>query len=398
MKFKYALPTILSLSTLSATPMTLCSCSNDVVQNHGNIVNDETFTITFNSTVGHGHTVYDEEGQEIEIGSSITVDASKDFKCTFASTEYGEEEAPKMPVHRQLKVKDVEVVQGNKNIIGKCSLINNVLIIPSTLLQDPNKPIEINLLGAEIADWITWDDIQKMSKDDDEHEDPKYSVTNWFEVGDYKMLYEDKKAQSYGYATIIDMEKTDYIYKEGNREKTAPAPFTFEIFEPHDNIEWSTDAPNQNAVNPWEVDGNDKIWEKGYKYGEDKKFGFTPRMVDLNSTDKKNNHSYFYILSVEEQLGINKAGFDDTLPTWHFPIEDKTSVNAFYAYYNKSKYHSIKTLCQRVNRGKLRFTRNIGPTNGANPRATYIIGNDNTYAYMRYGFEIKRPVSWVFCL
>lgn len=412
MKLKYVLPTILSLSTLSTIPISLCPCTNDFVQNHENILDNPTSTIKFNTTVGHGHTIYDEEGQEIEFGKDITIDPSEDFRCTFASKEYGKDEEPKMPVHRQLKTKDVEVVQNQKtNVIAKCSLINNVLTIPSTLLQSSSS-IEINLLGAEIADWISWDNIQEISKDDDEHTADEYSVTNWFEVGDYKMIYEEKKAQPYGYATIIDMEKKDYIYKEGNREKTAPSPFTFEILEPHDEQTWTGEKEDKKVPYPdsWETTQTEKwacgVWEQGWKYGEDKRFGFTPRVVDCNSADSRNNHSYFYALSLEEQLGITTDELDwsgNSVDGDH-SIDESKSKNAFYAYYNSEQYHSVKTICQRVNRSKTRWTRstfrNTFTSIDERKVVNYFLrmSQPKRYYWAYNQYYNKFPVSWAFCL
>lgn len=202
--------------TITAT----CSAEPSIIATKEVLINDDIVYIDVSKTIGHG---FDYNGSDHSL-------PGQDAQINFASTTYKDDDNWFI-IHNELKPKDLEVLvptedDAMENIIDHCTLEHNNLIIPGSEIEK-GKNIVINILGAELSDTLTWDDIAMIAeKDHTKKEDDTFKYTaQYFQVGDYKKGYSDGKL--IGEFIIVD-EYHDYYEKNiGERKVTVSIPLTF---------------------------------------------------------------------------------------------------------------------------------------------------------------------------
>ena len=386
---KFHIATSLSIITLGIAPSFCCTTSAaNLCFKNTNYEVPVTF-YNLNEQLGQGHTV---EGPSL-------ADTREDYKCRFISKTYEVSTGYFLPVHKQLKIKDLEIISDDVNITDSCSLINNVLTVPSRWIR---KNININFLGAEIADWITWDIIYDISEEDIKSE--KHDVAQqYFEVGDYKMVHNDYK--DVGYATIIGFHQQDYAYHEGKELKYKPSPFTFEILDPIDKHSWGVPLQQEPY---YQV----PRWEEEYctlcSYGNEtaisQKYGFTPRTVKRNK--QTSEFSYFFILNLQEQTGEGIGERQKSKHSDSKPIPEESSDKAKFSYYRLNEYKclALNTVTKRVARyAKERWVDDWVSnydyaTHSTLEQIVYIDSTGSTYGWEIYDIITEKYTSWAFCI
>lgn len=386
-KSTLCLLTSLTVGTIGALP--IASCAQDFLTNK--LHNEDTVKINFSPIVGSGHTF---EGEP-------EANKNQDYRCRFISKTYEVQTGVWAPTHKQLQKKDVEVICNDTDIMQSCSLSNNVLIIPAVQLVGD---ITINLLGAEIADWIPWGTLQQIS-DDDIRDEKRHIAKELFEVGDYKMLR--KNAEDINYATIIGFEQKDYAYIDGKEKKYIPAPFNFEILEPMHEQRWGeTTGESQYYVPDWEEGTKCWLWNFSNKLVTDQTFGITPRTVDINTNSPE--FSYFFVLNLKDQTG-KSTGHDKDVSSGAEPIDSgdpKQSDNATFSYYRLNEYKCwrLNTISKRVIRSKERWVNNVVGHFVQYDHMWFeavIFFDPNNHSEYRWAYkdiEQEKYTCWAFCL
>lgn len=392
-----------ALFCISLTPILLVSCTTSTNLKLSLSITNEEVDVIPPQTIGHG---FDFEGEAKAI-------VDQDYRCRFISTVYEVAKGlPELPVHYDLKKSDIEVVVDNKNIIEQCSFIHNVLIIPGECIK-ANKPILINILGGEIADWFTWDEIKMLATADENDEDePKDLVKDYFQVGDYKKIYHKNKLATN--ARIIDFYADKFVADEEQyKEKTAA--FTFEFINSVGNHIW---GGGERATEQWynipkwesipETAVFD-LFEENEKMAVNQDFGFTPKQVNIyrpTHSHELDLFSHFFPLSYHDYTGDDLPDNPDSKEDQ--PIDTGKIENAKYAFYKPSQYRTIQSFSDKfVKRGLtedfyIRDVDHVTVGTDVNLGGIYRINATGT----RYHFggtdtieedKIARPVLWAFC-
>lgn len=282
----------------------------------------KTIKITNYTNVKFGATV----GKAFDIlGPSYVID-EEPYVVRFISTQYGEDDESKRPVHKELKKTDIEVLINKNDKMSECSLTHNTLVVPANLMHY-NDDIQINILGAEIADWMPWDQIKSIAETGTE----EYAfIKRFFQVGDYKLV--TNKQTKVAYAQIIDFYHDSYL-DDGVEHKTA---VTFQFMENLGTHGWSDvrmDAFHR-IVQPWHSSDNDL---RSY-LSSDFELDIEPKTIFKYKKEEKTDESPYFILSCMEITGENPPDM----------ISDENLDIKQYAYYNTAQYICSKNTAQRA--------------------------------------------------
>lgn len=189
----------------------------------------------------HNLSIVENCGKSFDIENTL-IKENEPHRAKFISTKYKTSDGNEYDVHKELKLSDLQIYNKDTgaDITSRCSLHENMLTIPSDCTTND---INIIITGAEISDWITWDDIAEIAASDDGRED-EYAK-KLLQVGDYKMLTD--KGQSKGYARIIDFYHDNYIDPSTSTSKVAT--FTFESLHPFVVDKWGVfGEPGQRSI------------------------------------------------------------------------------------------------------------------------------------------------------
>ena len=202
---------VLTTFNIGTVKVTATSKSlSSVVCTKSIFITDSTiYTVSFGTNVGKNYTytgnTFALSGDEYKILLHSTV-----------TTLFGRED---MPTHKEFKPTDIEVIVDGRELDKEdWSLRHNLLTIDARQVVGN---IQINVLGAEIADWISWDTLGKYTSGSAREEKAKL----WYQVGDYKMVTD--KGSNLCFARVIDMYHHTFL-SEGDHIKLA---FTFEFTE-----------------------------------------------------------------------------------------------------------------------------------------------------------------------
>lgn len=381
---------LLSILSFPIVGISATACAPTLLNSAQVALNDDVVQVECSSTVGHA---FDMQGEAQAI-------VGQDYRCRFVSTTYELVEGmPPFPIHNELRPSDIEIICGGVNIINQCQLQHNVLIIPGDKIVK-NQNITINILGAEIAEWITWEEISHIS-DLDVLDDEKDLAKDYFQVGDYKKVYKDNKPVST--AILLDFYADEYSYSDGEVIKTKPAPFTFEMQTSFERREWGGGEMEDEdiyIVPAWEQPQCPLYTESERKNNEDD-FGLLTRPIDFNVENIY--YSHFFPLTLEDYTGTNKPDHLGSAGT--IDINLGTMDNAKYAYYKPSQYNTIQTFYDKISKRNLSdmiYLRDIGATS-AGTGTFYSVnfrlqkdGKKCDYESMSDGE--KYNICWAFCL
>lgn len=176
---------------------------------------ENVYNVVLSNTIGQSYFFY---------GNPCVIEGD-DYGATFKSTTHKITSGITVPTHSELKKKDLEVLilNGEKYIpLTDFSLVHNVLTIPHEAITGD---IKINLLGAEISDFMSWEELKSIS-DEDIKTDDKQEAKKLFQVGDYKMV--THKGKDVSFARLIDFYHNQFTTSEGTK---TFAPFTFEMYQ-----------------------------------------------------------------------------------------------------------------------------------------------------------------------
>lgn len=317
---------------LVAAPMVGClcvSCSTQQASTFSILKQSNAVNVSVSSTRGKAFTF---EGES-------TAEPGKKYRCRFISTMYEIETGIELPIHAQLKPTDLEVMCNGENIISKCSLVDNTLTIPGELITEHN--ITINILGAQIADWITWDDIRDISAKDEGSS--KDIMTNYFQVGDYKAVYKDAKL--FGHARIIDFYHDKYLKNISGIQYIKTASSSWEIYDkPICTNKFGyymgliAQDPNGYFTHPW--GGKDtQLRSACNSFRFD---GFPEKKAYITSSGSYTTEDYFFVATYKELTG--EAFTAKRHKEANAEEEDKDQL---YAYYDVNRYICSKDGKQR---------------------------------------------------
>ena len=180
------------------------------------LINNQIILVNFAPTIGKG---FDWQGHTYgRLGESCQI--------KFTSRIY-KENNEWLIIHKELKPTDIEIMFQGQNIMNKCSLEHNVLTIPIEESYPLSENITINILGAEINDWVQWNDIAKITKKD--YEDfgrpGIHNAAKYFQVGDYKKGYVSGKLV--GEYVIVDEYHDYYRTQDHSQWVDVPIALTF---------------------------------------------------------------------------------------------------------------------------------------------------------------------------
>lgn len=193
-----------SIADPSITATKIISIDNDIVY------------IRFSPTIGTGYDHF----------SPTYTTPGESFQVSFRSRVYQDDETW-FVIHKELKPTDIEVIVNGENIMNQCTLDHNILTVPVDSSLEIGSSVTINVLGAEISDWVSWDDIAKITKKDydDLGRPGKHYAAQYFQVGDYKKGYINNKLC--GEFIIVDEYHDIYEVEESSEIVEVPIALTF---------------------------------------------------------------------------------------------------------------------------------------------------------------------------
>lgn len=385
------LSVVLPIGSLGLAPIS-CVAKQSV----NSLPKENDVVVQCSPTVGHG----------FDFIEDTTPTVGQDYRCRFVSSTYELiEELPALPVHNELKPTDIEVVDNGQNIINECHLEHNVLIIPKEKMVE-GKTLTINILGGEIADWISWEEISHIS--DLDIEDPEQELAKqYFQVGDYKRVY--KKNKPISTARLLDFYADNYVYSEGTVLKERPAPFTFEMQKAFEKREWGGGEKvdlNIYLIPGWEYEGETgmaKLYIESQRMHNDNDFGLNTRPLDINPSN--NFFSHFFPLSFTDYTGCPfPQHFDETHGDLNVDLSQ--GDNAKYAYYQPSKYKTIDTFYDKISKRNLNdkfYVRNIAGCSAGGTGTFYNMNFRMNSDGKKCNYESQHDkdeywVFWAFCL